>query len=114
MSEENKEETKEVFESFLVDEVEYKTLLTKKFRNRKKYQPVSPGLVVAVIPGTIVKINTRKGRKVQEDDSLLILEAMKMQNIITSPIDGKVTKVNIKKGQMVHKGYVMIEIEAAG
>lgn len=114
MSEENKEETKEAFESFLVDEVEYKTLLTKKFRNRKKYQPINPGLVVAVIPGTIVKINTRKGRKVQKDDSLLILEAMKMENIITSPIDGKVTKVNIKKGQMIPKGYVMIEIEAAG
>ena len=39
------------------------------------------------------------------------LEAMKMENVITSPINGVVKKFNIKKGQPVNKGDVLVEIE---
>ncbi len=105
------EKNKPSFESLIVDDVKYKTFLTKKFRNRKKYVPLNPGLVSAFIPGTIIKVFTRKGRKVQVGDKLCILEAMKMQNIIISPIAGKVKATHVRKGQMVHKGHVMFEIE---
>jgi len=105
------EENKIEFSSIIVDGVKYDTLLTKKFANRKPYEPNNPKLVRAFLPGTIVKINTRRGRKVEEGDDLVILETMKMQNQILAPVDGKVKKINVKKGQMVAKNFVMIELE---
>jgi len=94
-----------------IDEVKYDTLLTAKFKNRIPYAPIDPKLVKAFIPGTIVKINVRRGRKVEEGDDLLVLEAMKMQNQIKANISGKIKKINVKKGQMVPKNFVMIEFE---
>ena len=99
------------YESFELDGIKYTTRLSKKFVNRKKYEPENPKMIKAFIPGTIVKITTRKGRKVEEGDNLLILEAMKMQTSVTASAAGKIKKINVKKGQMVQKGYVMIEIE---
>lgn len=89
----------------------YKTILTQKYLNRPKYVPFNPKLVKAVIPGTIVKILTRKGRKIEVGESLLIIEAMKMQTHITAHIAGKIKVVHVKMGQMVAKNFVMIELE---
>ena len=108
MTEENSEIK---YSSFELDGIKYKTVLPKKFLNRKKYEPENPKFVKAFIPGTIVKIFTRKGRKVEEGDNLLVLEAMKMQTIITADYPGKIKSINVKKGQMVSKGYVMIEMQ---
>lgn len=93
-----------------LDGVKYKTILPEKFKNRPKYVASNPKLIKSVIPGTIVKILVRKGRKVEEGDNLLLLEAMKMQTYVQAHISGKVKVVNIKKGQMVSKGFVMIEL----
>jgi biotin carboxyl carrier protein len=105
------EEKKAEFEKLNIDEVIYETLLTEKFKNRKVYAPANPKLVKSFIPGTILKILVRRGRKVEEGDDLLVLEAMKMQNQIKAPISGKISKINVKKGQMVSKNFVMIEFE---
>lgn len=94
-----------------VDGIFYETLYTKKYANRKAFKPYDPKLIKAFIPGSILKLNVRRGRKVEVGDNLLILEAMKMQNQIKAPIAGKVKKVNVKKGQMVSKNFVMIELE---
>ena len=94
-----------------IEGVKYKTTLSKKFQNRKPYVPHDPGKIMAFIPGSIKKLFIRKGRKVNEGDRLLILEAMKMQNVILAPMDGKVKAVHVKKNQMVSKGFVMIEME---
>ena len=53
----------------------------------------------------------RKGKKVKKGDSLFVLEAMKMENVITAPINGTIKEFNIKKGQPVNKGDVLVEIE---
>ena len=55
---------------------------------------------------------TKQGKKVKKGDSLFVLEAMKTENVITSPIDGVIKKFNIEKGQPVKKGDLLIEIEA--
>ena len=94
-----------------VDDVEYKTTLTKKFRDRVKYKPNDPKKILAFIPGTIVEVFTRKGKKVSEMDKLLSLEAMKMVNEVTSPMDGVVKKVHVKKGDIVTKNQLLIELE---
>lgn len=106
------EEPKDVkYKKFVLDGVTYKTTLNKKFTTRKKYVPHNPKKIEASIPGTIVKILVRKGRKVEAGDNLILLEAMKMQSYVQTNIDGKVKSVNVKKGQMVSKGYVIIELE---
>ncbi len=107
----NEDTPKELYSIFELDGVEYKTLLTKKFRNRKKYVKWDPKKVEAQIPGTIVKVLVRRGRKVETGDNLIILEAMKMQSVIQAQADGKVKKIHVKKGQMVSKNQVLIELE---
>lgn len=96
---------------FELDGVKYQTVLTDKYKNKKPYKPADPKLVKAIIPGTIVKVFVRRGRKVNEGDNLLLLEAMKMQTYVQANTTGKVKQVNIKKGQMVSKGTIMIEME---
>lgn len=105
------EENKIEYSELNIDGVKYSTLLTKSFKNRQSFSPYNPKLIKAFIPGSILKLNVRRGRKVEEGDDLLVLEAMKMQNQIKSPIAGKVKKINVKKGQMVSKNFVMIELE---
>ncbi len=102
---------KELYSIFELDGVEYKTLLTKKFRDRKKFVKWDPKKVISVIPGTVVKVLVRRGRKVETGDNLLIFDAMKMQTFVQANADGKIKKINVKKGQMVSKNFVMIEME---
>jgi len=94
-----------------IDNVEYRTTLTKKYRNREKYQPLDPKKILAFIPGTIVDVFVRKGKKVAEGDKLMNLEAMKMVNEVAAPFDGKVKKVYVKKGDLVSKNQLLLELE---
>jgi biotin carboxyl carrier protein len=48
---------------------------------------------------------------VERNDKLLILEAMKMKNIIYAPFDAKIKKVYVKEGEMVPKSALLIEFE---
>jgi len=66
--------------------------------------------VNAPMPGKVLEILVKDGQTIKEGDSLLILEAMKMENVIKSPGIGKISKVNIKKGEAVEKGQVLISI----
>ena len=71
----------------------------------------SPGVIVAEMQGTIVDIMIKEGKKVKKDASLFVIEAMKMENIVSSPIDGVVKELNITKGSHVSKGDVILVIE---
>ena len=63
------------------------------------------------MPGLIFEVAVSIGQEVKEDDSLLVLEAMKMENNLTSPTDGIVKAIHIKKGDAVDKGTLLIEFE---
>jgi biotin carboxyl carrier protein len=98
----------EVFQTLLIEDVKYKTRLTKKFLNRKPYEPVDPKKVLSFIPGTIKKIYTSKGKKVKEGDKLIDLEAMKMINSIFADENRTIAEIYIKEGDMVPKNQVLI------
>jgi biotin carboxyl carrier protein len=99
------------FYKITIDDTPYESLLTKKFVARKKYVPVNPKNVIAVIPGIIQDVFVKKGQTVKRNDFMLILEAMKMNNTISSPIQGVIKEVYAKKGMMVTKGELLIEFE---
>jgi biotin carboxyl carrier protein len=65
--------------------------------------------IISPMPGSIVSVSVEEGQSVSEGQELLIVEAMKMQNIIKSEIEGKVKKVNIKPGQSVAVDELLIE-----
>ena len=67
--------------------------------------------IEAPMPGLILDINVRVGQAVNEDDPLVILEAMKMENVITSPRDGIIKNIAVEKGAAVDKKHVLIEFE---
>ncbi|MBT8180009.1 MAG: acetyl-CoA carboxylase biotin carboxyl carrier protein subunit, partial [Eudoraea sp.] len=69
------------------------------------------GSIHAPMPGLILEINVRVGQAVNEEDPLLILEAMKMENVILSPRDGIIKSIAINQGDAVEKKQLLIEFE---
>ncbi len=64
--------------------------------------------IKAPMPGLVIDICISEGSNVKKGDSILVLEAMKMENIIKSPTDGTIKKISVKKGVAVEKNQVMI------
>jgi len=98
----------EVFQTLMIEDVKYKTRLTKKFLNRKPYEPIDPKKVLAFIPGTIKKIYFKKGKKVKAGEKLVDLEAMKMLNTIFAHENGTIAEIYIKEGDLVSKNHVLM------
>ncbi len=67
--------------------------------------------IKAPMPGLIINVSVNPGDEVKKGDTLLILEAMKMENVIKSPRDGKVKKVNVSLRNAVEKNQVLLEFE---
>ena len=65
--------------------------------------------IKAPMPGLIVEVKVQQGDVVKTGDTLLILEAMKMENIIKCPGEGTVKTIKVKKGDSVEKNQVLIE-----
>jgi len=68
--------------------------------------------VKAPMPGLVLDIAVSIGQEVNRGDKLLILEAMKMENVIKSEGEGTVKRVHVEKGAAVDKGQLMIEMES--
>lgn len=65
----------------------------------------------APMPGLILDIHIKIGQEVKENDPLLILEAMKMENVILSPREGIIKSIAIEKGNAVDKNQLLIAFE---
>jgi biotin carboxyl carrier protein len=65
----------------------------------------------APMPGLVLKILVTEGQEIKKGEGLLILEAMKMENIIKASADGKVKKIHIEEKKVVDKNQKMIEFE---
>lgn len=68
------------------------------------------GELITDMPGKVVKVLTTEGAVVNQGDTLLILEAMKMENEIKSGVDGVVKAVHVKEGEAIEAGHLMIEV----
>lgn len=69
------------------------------------------GALITQMPGKVVKLYKKEGDSVMKGETVLILEAMKMENEIKSGADGVIKSVNISEGQTLEAGFLMIEIE---
>jgi acetyl-CoA carboxylase biotin carboxyl carrier protein len=67
--------------------------------------------VKAELVGNLWKIVTEVGQTVEEDDTLMILESMKMEIPITSPITGTLTEILVKEGDVVQEGQTVAVVE---
>ncbi|MCB0583735.1 MAG: biotin/lipoyl-binding protein [Phaeodactylibacter sp.] len=67
--------------------------------------------VRAPMPGLVLDISVEPGQQVRKGDPLLILEAMKMENVLKSPGDGVIKAIRITKGEAVEKNYLLIELD---
>lgn len=61
--------------------------------------------------GVVVKVSAQVGQQIQANDVLLVLEAMKMETVVTAARSGKINKVNAKAGDSVQGGQILVELE---
>ncbi len=84
--------------------------ISAKPKSDVRYE-TSQKIVKAALPGTILKIIVSPGDRVSAGDTLLILEAMKMENEIVAPSSGVVKEIRVKEGQKVETGDVLVVLE---
>lgn len=68
------------------------------------------GSVTAPMPGTVLDLKVKEGDQVKAGDTVLILEAMKMENEIAAPVSGTVKSIHVTKGAAVNPGDVLLTI----
>ncbi|MDP6579139.1 MAG: acetyl-CoA carboxylase biotin carboxyl carrier protein subunit [Vicinamibacterales bacterium] len=59
--------------------------------------------VVAPLAGKVLSVAVGVGDRVEEDDEVLVLEAMKMETVVYAPCDGEVTVIKVKEGDQVEE-----------
>ena len=67
--------------------------------------------IKAELAGNLWKIVVREGQQVRADETLMILESMKMEIPVNAPNAGRVTKIHVREGQPVQEGQPLIEVE---
>ncbi|MFG2089147.1 MULTISPECIES: acetyl/propionyl/methylcrotonyl-CoA carboxylase subunit alpha [unclassified Spirillospora] len=72
---------------------------------------IAPGSLLAPMPGTVVRVETEQGAFVAEGQTLIVLEAMKMEHRIAAPASGTVAELNVAEGRQVESGAVLAVIE---
>lgn len=101
----------EKFDTLEIGGVVYKTQLTEKWINRKQWEQPNPNLLYSHIPGTILRIDVKEGQVVAEGETLLIIQAMKMNNKLNAPFAGKIKSISVAIGNKIPKGTLMVEME---
>jgi pyruvate carboxylase subunit B len=67
--------------------------------------------IEAPMPGVVLRYEVKEGASVKEDDVVMVMEAMKMENEITSPASGVVKEIKFKAGDRIEEGDVLLTIE---
>jgi biotin carboxyl carrier protein len=102
---------KKEYKELIIQGTAYKTTFTNKFKNRETWEVPNENMLYSIIPGTIIDIFVKPKEKVKEGETLLLLEAMKMQNQIRMPFDGEIVKIFVKEGELIPNRHLMFEIK---
>jgi biotin carboxyl carrier protein len=78
---------------------------------RRRRSASGPSSLSAPMPATVIRVDVSPGAQVRRGDTLVILEAMKMELPIRADSDGRVASVSCKPGDLVQPGMPLIEIE---
>ncbi len=89
---------------------------TMTFKMYRGYKPSGlfsggAGALVTQMPGKVVKLLVKVGDQVEKGQTILILEAMKMENEIKAGVTGQVKAIHVSAGQALESGVLMAEIE---
>ena len=76
-------------------------------------EPGGPTRLEAPMPGRVVKVAVREGQQVREHQTLLVLEAMKIEHTVAAPRDGTVQAVRCREGDTVEGGAVLVELASS-
>jgi len=85
----------------------------RSFRSRRRSGASEQGVmkIKAPMPGKVVRILASAGTQVETGQSVLVIEAMKMQNELKAPKTGLVKKINVEEGAAVDAGQALAEVE---
>ena len=85
----------------------------RSFRSRRRSGASEQGVmkIKAPMPGKVVRILAPVGSQVEMGQSVLVIEAMKMQNELKAPKTGVVKKINVEEGAAVDAGQALAEVE---
>ena len=72
----------------------------------------SGNAVAAPMPAKVLSVAVKAGDKVSQGDTLCVLEAMKMEQVVRAPRDGIIARVNVQPGDNVTSGSVLVEFES--
>jgi acetyl-CoA carboxylase biotin carboxyl carrier protein len=67
--------------------------------------------VLAPLAGKVLEVLVEVGAKIEEDDEVAIIEALKMENTVYAPSGGTVKEIKVKKGDSVEDGAVLLVVE---
>ncbi|MFD3158573.1 pyruvate carboxylase [Haloimpatiens sp. FM7330] len=87
------------------------TTETNQVISSQMADPENENEIGASIPGTILDILIKKGDEITENQNLIVIEAMKMETVITSPVSGTVDSILVSKGQQVKSGELLIQLK---
>jgi len=95
-----------------------------KLALQEKAVPIAPSLssgidlksgeVKAPLPGVIVSIKVKEGDQVKHGQTILVLEAMKMESEISAPVDGRIIRISVKERSLVQEGDLLFTLEITG
>jgi acetyl-CoA carboxylase biotin carboxyl carrier protein len=69
--------------------------------------------IKAELTGNLWKVLVKEGQAVAAEETLMILESMKMEIPVTAPIAGRVTRIHVREGQAVQEGQLLAEVEGS-
>ena len=74
----------------------------------------APGDILAPMPGAVLEVLVAEGDRVERNQTVVLMESMKMELVITAPRDGVVRRVSVEPGQQVDRGMRLLELGSEG
>lgn len=90
-------------------EDEYDQLVKKMGFSASKSKKIKD--VKAPMPGLVIEVLVEEGQTIQKGDNLIVLEAMKMENVLKAEGEGVIKKILVEKSNTVDKGSILLELE---